>query len=302
MLIKKRLFPRDTYREDFFDSSDKATGGVAQPADEDVMSSAVQEGTMVEQSQRDVVFTPFMLRVREAVGHDVVAPTVLHMEASRPTLIAVAVDEWFGLPAGPNTSSVRPTGCSPGERNGSRWTTSTAPETWPSPCAGGNGRYGSACMPTPHTVGTWWSTIPGWAEHRASAGHLKPVDQEFLEDLAVSLLSVQPTTVEVDDEVRTCWPSTTGKATAKTCASATTPSSTTSSTSSPARPLIHLAYPVDDGFQVVDVWTDENICRAMVDNPRFRELLEEHGLGHAHIDIRPVHGLGWPISETPMYR
>ena len=54
---------------------------------------------MVEQSQRDVVFTPFMLRVREAVGHDVVAPTVLHMEASRPTLIAVAVDEWFGLRA-----------------------------------------------------------------------------------------------------------------------------------------------------------------------------------------------------------
>ena len=71
---------------------------------------------------------------------------------------------------------------------------------------------------------------------------------------------------------------------------------------SPARPLVHLAYPVDDGFQVVDVWTDENICRAMVDNPRFRELLKEHGLGHAHIDIRPVHGLGWPISETPMYR
>ena len=31
MLIKKRLFPRDTYREDFFDSSDKATGGVRSP-------------------------------------------------------------------------------------------------------------------------------------------------------------------------------------------------------------------------------------------------------------------------------
>lgn len=31
MLMKKRLFPRDTYREDFFDSSDKATGGVRSP-------------------------------------------------------------------------------------------------------------------------------------------------------------------------------------------------------------------------------------------------------------------------------
>jgi len=31
LLMKKRLFPRDIYREDFFDSSDKATGGVRSP-------------------------------------------------------------------------------------------------------------------------------------------------------------------------------------------------------------------------------------------------------------------------------
>ncbi len=31
MLMKKRLFPRDIYREDFFDQSDKATGGVRSP-------------------------------------------------------------------------------------------------------------------------------------------------------------------------------------------------------------------------------------------------------------------------------
>ena len=31
MLMKKRLFPRDTYREDFFDSSDKETGGTRSP-------------------------------------------------------------------------------------------------------------------------------------------------------------------------------------------------------------------------------------------------------------------------------
>jgi phenol hydroxylase P5 protein len=30
-LMKKRLFPKDIYREDFFDSSDKATGGVRSP-------------------------------------------------------------------------------------------------------------------------------------------------------------------------------------------------------------------------------------------------------------------------------
>ncbi|MBS4730323.1 2Fe-2S iron-sulfur cluster binding domain-containing protein [Mycobacterium sp. SM1] len=31
MLIKKRLFPRDIFREDFFDASDKATGGIRSP-------------------------------------------------------------------------------------------------------------------------------------------------------------------------------------------------------------------------------------------------------------------------------
>ena len=31
LLMKKRLFPRDTYREDFFDSSDKETGGLRSP-------------------------------------------------------------------------------------------------------------------------------------------------------------------------------------------------------------------------------------------------------------------------------
>ena len=31
MLMSKRLFPRDIYREDFFDSSDKSSGGVRSP-------------------------------------------------------------------------------------------------------------------------------------------------------------------------------------------------------------------------------------------------------------------------------
>ena len=30
-LMRKRLFPKDIYREDFFDPSDKATGGVRSP-------------------------------------------------------------------------------------------------------------------------------------------------------------------------------------------------------------------------------------------------------------------------------
>jgi phenol hydroxylase P5 protein len=31
VLMKRRLFPRDIYREDFYDARDKATGGVRSP-------------------------------------------------------------------------------------------------------------------------------------------------------------------------------------------------------------------------------------------------------------------------------
>lgn len=49
-----------------------------------------------EQSVRDVLLTPFMVRVREATsGGD--ASATLVFRRSRPQLIAVAVDEWFGL-------------------------------------------------------------------------------------------------------------------------------------------------------------------------------------------------------------
>lgn len=52
----------------------------------------------VTEHQRDVVFTPFMLRVRDAlVGES--PPTTLHVEPSRPQAIAVAVNEWFELRA-----------------------------------------------------------------------------------------------------------------------------------------------------------------------------------------------------------
>lgn len=49
-------------------------------------------------SERDVVFTPFMLRVRDVVSGNVaegVAP--MQVEPSENSSIAVAVDEWVGL-------------------------------------------------------------------------------------------------------------------------------------------------------------------------------------------------------------
>lgn len=71
---------------------------------------------------------------------------------------------------------------------------------------------------------------------------------------------------------------------------------------SPARPLVHLASQVHDGFQVIDVWTNEQVARNMVENPAFREKLQDYGLAHATIEYVNVHNMGWPISASPMYR
>jgi hypothetical protein len=50
-------------------------------------------------SERDVVFTPFMLRVREALSGTAAGAGELRLEASPEQTIAIAVDEWFGLRA-----------------------------------------------------------------------------------------------------------------------------------------------------------------------------------------------------------
>ena len=71
---------------------------------------------------------------------------------------------------------------------------------------------------------------------------------------------------------------------------------------SPARPVVHLASATDTGFQVMDVWDSEHLCRSMIDNPAFREKLAEYGLDDVTITVNPLHNLGWPVSEVPMYR
>ena len=70
----------------------------------------------------------------------------------------------------------------------------------------------------------------------------------------------------------------------------------------PTRPMVHLAYPVEDGFEVVDVWNNEQIGRELLDNPDFQERLETHGLGNATIRTSSLHRLGWPVSQVPAYR
>jgi hypothetical protein len=50
-------------------------------------------------SERDVVFTPFMLRVRAALAGELPEPAKPRLEPSVTRRIAVAVDEWFSLRA-----------------------------------------------------------------------------------------------------------------------------------------------------------------------------------------------------------
>lgn len=71
---------------------------------------------------------------------------------------------------------------------------------------------------------------------------------------------------------------------------------------SSARPMVHLAVPVDDGFRVYDLWSNEEIARRMLDNPDFQARLAEVGLDHGTITVTPVHRMGWPVSVSPMYR
>ena len=65
---------------------------------------------------------------------------------------------------------------------------------------------------------------------------------------------------------------------------------------STARPLIHLAVPREYGLMVCDVWTDEDVLRQFSDNPRFAEILAEHGMPEPQLRVFPVHRMGWPMS------
>ena len=58
---------------------------------------------------------------------------------------------------------------------------------------------------------------------------------------------------------------------------------------SPARPVIHLAVPREYGLMVCDVWDDEAVLQAFVDNPDFQRVLREFGMPDPKLRIFPVH-------------
>jgi hypothetical protein len=71
---------------------------------------------------------------------------------------------------------------------------------------------------------------------------------------------------------------------------------------SSGRPIIHLALPREYGFMVIDVWSDEDALAAFTKNEDFQHVLREAGLPEPQLRTYPVHNMGWPVDEVPMYR
>ena len=152
-----------------------------------------------EQSQRDVVFTEFMLKVRAAVQGELHQTTVLHLEPSAPEAIAVAVHEWFEL-----RTRAEHVIC---EANSMLEADTERIEL--------DDEYGTGDLAftirwrdrqvrlAVHADGLHsghvQTTERGWSGHTPYAQDTKPAGQEFLEDLAIALISVDPSQVEVDE-------------------------------------------------------------------------------------------------------
>jgi quinol monooxygenase YgiN len=53
---------------------------------------------------------------------------------------------------------------------------------------------------------------------------------------------------------------------------------------------------------VIDVWSDEDALAAFAKNEDFQHVLREAGLPEPQLRTYPVHNMGWPVDEVPMYR
>ena len=71
---------------------------------------------------------------------------------------------------------------------------------------------------------------------------------------------------------------------------------------SSARPIIHLAVPVESGLNVYDVWDSEAAFRSFSENPDFLAVLESFAMANPTVTVLPVHNVGWPVSGMPLYR
>ena len=71
---------------------------------------------------------------------------------------------------------------------------------------------------------------------------------------------------------------------------------------SSGRPVVHLAVPREYGLMVCDVWDSDTALDAFIDNEDFHRVMAEGGLPEPKIRRYPVHNLGWPVADMPLYR
>jgi len=151
---------------------------------------------MVERSQRDVVFTPFMLRVRDLL-EGAPSPAPLRLRASSLQPIAAANDEWFYLRARSEQVIA--------EANamiGSRAEPLNLQDEYGTGHLSFTLRYGDRTA----RISLGQTGRQAWVEmHRPYVGDLSAVEPEdpgVLEDLVVELLRDQPSLTPKREEER----------------------------------------------------------------------------------------------------
>lgn len=159
------------------------------------MSQNKSETDLRELSQRDVVFTPLMLRVRDVLdGADRTAPLRLRVSPVQP--IAHATDEWFYLRAR-SEQVVAEANAMVGDRTSH---VDLQDEY-------GTGQLGFILQRGHRSVRICMSQTgrEGWVELQRSAAAddlpVEPEDQDVLEDLVVALLA-DPELAGASGEVR----------------------------------------------------------------------------------------------------
>ncbi len=137
--------------------------------------------TMIEASQRDVTFTPFMLRVREALQTPDEQPARVRPSALRP--IAEACDEWFYLRCRSEQMVAEANSMVPDESPlDLRDEYGTDSLAFVLLCRGRSARF---------VMGQ--TGRKGWVElersYEPGSGPVEPVDQATIEDILIELLA-----------------------------------------------------------------------------------------------------------------
>lgn len=152
-----------------------------------------------EQSQRDVVFTPFMLRVRAAVQGELREPTVMHLASSSTESIAVAVHEWFELRTRAEHVIAEANGMLAEDAERIQLDDEYGTDELAFTISWRDRAVRLAVHADGRHAGHVQTTERGWSGHALYSADTKPANDMFLEDLAIALVSVNESTIVLDD-------------------------------------------------------------------------------------------------------